>query len=60
MLAFRIRHNPVVAAAGFEDVIVQKDPAAPVYCEHSFVTWSCPFRAECADTRLLGLEFCWA
>jgi hypothetical protein len=33
-----------------EDVIVQKEPAVPVYCEHSFVTWSCLFRPE-ADTE---------
>ena len=34
----------------FEDVIVQKEPAAPVYCEHSFVTWRSPFLGD-ADTE---------
>jgi hypothetical protein len=28
----------------FEDVNVQKEPARPVYCEHSFVTFRAPLR----------------
>jgi len=32
----------------FEDVIVQKSPARPLYSEHSFVTWSSPFRGMAA------------
>jgi hypothetical protein len=31
-----------------EDVIVQKEPAAPLYCEHSFVTWRSPCLADAA------------
>jgi hypothetical protein len=34
----------------FEDVIVQNEPAAPVYSEHSFVTWRGLCRSEEADT----------
>ncbi len=33
-------------------MIVQKEPAEPVYAEHSFVTWSCPFRPDCADIEV--------
>jgi hypothetical protein len=40
-----------VIAARFEDVIVQKEPSAPVHCEHSFVTWRSPFRAEGTDAE---------
>jgi hypothetical protein len=32
-----------------EDVIVQKEPAPPVYCEHSFVAWSGPFLLFLSD-----------
>src|SRR6266567_4529001 len=38
--------DPTLIALRFEDVIVQKEPAAPVYCEHSFVTRSSPLRGE--------------
>jgi len=30
----------------FEDLIVQKEPAPPVYPEHSFVTWRSPLRGD--------------
>src|SRR6476619_6904385 len=40
--------EPTLISGMFEDVIVQKSPAWPVYCEggHSFVTWSSPLRGE--------------
>jgi hypothetical protein len=38
----------------FEDVIVQNEPAAPVYSEHSFVTWRAPLRGADADTADSG------
>src|ERR1700680_1560741 len=41
--------EPTGIALRFEDVIVQKESARPVYCEHSFVRWSSPLRAD-ADT----------
>jgi hypothetical protein len=41
--------------ARFEDVIVQKSPAAPVHSEHSFVTWSSLLRSEDADTAATPL-----
>jgi hypothetical protein len=31
-----------------DDVTVQWSPGRPLSCEHSFVTWSCPFRSDCA------------
>jgi hypothetical protein len=34
-----------------EDVIVQKEPARPVYAEHCFVTTSTPVRGEDADNE---------
>jgi hypothetical protein len=37
-------------------VIVQKEPAAPVYPKQSFVTWRSPFRAEDADTEAAPSE----
>jgi hypothetical protein len=39
-----------VISGRFEDVIVQKVPGMPVFCEHSFVTWRAPLRPEDADT----------
>src|SRR3990172_8289055 len=30
----------------FDEVIVQNEPAWPLYCEHSFVTWRAPPRGE--------------
>jgi len=42
-------------AGRLEDVNVQKEPAWPLYTEHSFVTWRCPFRAEDADTEATPL-----
>src|SRR6187431_501481 len=49
-------------ALTLDEVIVQKEPARPVYCEHSFVTWSSPVRGEAdsaavseADSVALGL-----
>jgi hypothetical protein len=38
-----------VIALRFEETIVQKESARPVYCEHSFVTLRCPLRSEDAD-----------
>ena len=38
-------------SATFDDVIVQKEPAAPMYFEHSFVTWRSLSRSEDADTE---------
>ena len=32
-----------------EAVIVPKEPARPVYSEHSFVSWRAPLRADAAD-----------
>jgi len=37
---------PALIQGMFEDVIVQNEPAAPVYCEHSFVTYSAPARED--------------
>jgi hypothetical protein len=42
-------------SAWLEDVIVQKSPARPWYCEHSFVTWSSLFRSEDAETAAGGM-----
>src|SRR5207344_2416789 len=36
--------EPTGIASKFEDAIVQKEPASPVYSEHSFVTYSVSFR----------------
>jgi hypothetical protein len=38
--------EPTGMAVRFEDVIVQKESARPVYCEHSFVRLSSPLRAD--------------
>src|SRR4026208_1782848 len=35
---------PTGNALRFEEVTVQKEPASPVYCEHSFVRWRIPLR----------------
>src|SRR4029077_10190814 len=35
---------PTGIALRFEEVTVQKEPASPVYFEHSFVTWRIPLR----------------
>src|ERR1035437_2010639 len=43
--------EPTVISARFEDSIMQYPPARPVSAEQFFVTWSCPFRAEDADTE---------
>jgi hypothetical protein len=45
--------EPTLISGIFEDVIVQNEPAAPVYCEHSFVTWSAPFWPEDAETEVI-------
>jgi hypothetical protein len=34
--------EPALIALMFEDVIVQKSPARPVYAEQFFVTWRAP------------------
>jgi hypothetical protein len=41
---------PLLIQGTFEDVIVQKSPAAPLYFVHSFVMESDPLRGEDADT----------
>src|SRR6185437_219117 len=38
-------------AGRFEDVIVQKSPALPLYCEHSLMTWRSRVRSEDADAE---------
>src|SRR4029077_13329750 len=38
--------EPTPICFTFEDVIVQNEPASPVYSEHSFVTWRAPLRRE--------------
>src|SRR5919201_2163993 len=37
--------EPTSIAFRLDDVIVQKEPAWPLYCEHSFVAWRAPLRA---------------
>src|SRR5918992_4556356 len=37
---------PRLIALMFDEVIVQKEPAWPLYCEHSFVTWRVPLRGD--------------
>ncbi len=42
--------EPTVIAFRFDMVIVQKEPARPVYTEHSFVRWRAPlFREDSED-----------
>jgi hypothetical protein len=38
--------EPTSIAFRLAEVMVQKAPAWPVYCEHSFVAWSAPLRGE--------------
>src|SRR5438105_12349443 len=38
--------EPTSIAFRLDDVIVQKEPAWPLYCEHSFVAWRAPLRGE--------------
>src|SRR5215210_3804352 len=37
--------EPTSIARRLDDVIVQNEPAWPLYCEHSFVAWRAPLRA---------------